>query len=109
MPSLYNQIEILYKVIGQLEPEPDTSHADHNSTLQNRTSKWFCSLCCLWFSIPLSFWLSSGQIGLTLYWQVLSRVTCLAEMFTHKQRPAETAVAAGKLAAEFCPLEGAAQ
>lgn len=27
---------------------------------------------CFWFSLPLSIWLGSRQIGLLLHWQVLS-------------------------------------
>jgi hypothetical protein len=34
----------------------------------------------------LSVWLSTGSIGLFLYWQVLSSVACLVEKLTIKRK-----------------------
>lgn len=32
----------------------------------------FFRSACFWFSLPLSIWLGSRQVGLLLHWQVLS-------------------------------------
>src|SRR5580658_5889564 len=95
MPSLAAQIETLYRVIGQL-PQRDSGNrrdpihsrqgacATHQvSSRQSGRSapaRWLCSFYCLWFSLPLSVWLSSGWFGLLLYWQVLSSVACLTDL-----------------------------
>jgi len=39
----------------------------------------------LWFSLPLSIWVSTGWIGLFLHWQVLPGVVGLLEKLTRKQ------------------------
>jgi hypothetical protein len=103
MPNLAAQIETLYRVIGQLPAQPD-SGASREPLLTNQgahsmrpvssphsgrsfPARWLCSFYCLWFSLPLSVWLSSGWFGLLLYWQALSGVACLveiAEKFTRK-------------------------
>jgi hypothetical protein len=45
-----------------------------------------CFFCLsLWFSLPLSIWLSSGWVGLLLNWQALSGAACLLEKITCKQ------------------------
>jgi hypothetical protein len=36
-------------------------------------------LICLWFSLPLSIWLSSGWFGLLVHWRAICGVSCLAE------------------------------
>ena len=36
-------------------------------------------LICLWFSLPLSIWLSSGWVGLFVQWRAICGVSCLAE------------------------------
>jgi hypothetical protein len=97
MPNLAAQIETLYRVIGQLPAQPDSgdprlprSEAHSFSSPHSGRSfpaRWLCSFYCLWFSLPLSVWLSSGWFGLLLYWQALSGVACLveiAEKFTRK-------------------------
>jgi hypothetical protein len=106
MPNLAAQIETLYRVIGQM-PTPSVSGRQRDpllpsppllasqgaypmhqvSSSQNGRSapaRWLCSFYCLWFSLPLSVWLSSGWFGLLLYWQALSSVACLVEKFTRK-------------------------
>jgi hypothetical protein len=91
MPDLSTQIGTLYRVIGvigdaqsagrgpQIQcPEPPLT----GGPLRFRRGaplRWICSFYCLWFSLPLSIWLSSGWIGLLLYWQVLSGAACLVE------------------------------
>jgi hypothetical protein len=94
MPNLAAQIETLYRVIGQLpgqsvsgDPRLPRSEAHSFSSPQSGRSipaRWLCSFYCLWFSLPLSVWLSSGWFGLLLYWQALSGVACLVEKFTRK-------------------------
>jgi len=34
----------------------------------------------LWFSLPLSIWLSTGWIGLIFYWQAIARRACQTEV-----------------------------
>src|SRR6266568_7342426 len=47
-----------------------------------------CFYCLsLWFSLPLSIWLSTGWIGLLLHWQALSGAACLLGRITNKQQP----------------------
>ncbi len=36
-------------------------------------------LICLWFSLPLSIWLSSGWVGLFVQWRAICGVSCLAK------------------------------
>jgi hypothetical protein len=114
MPDLSEQIGVLYKVIGQLEPESDAlggiprlAVSGHRLGCASRS--WIRTCYCLWFSTPLTAWLNGGQIGLFLYWHTLSIAAWLAEKLTPRQRTARTAVSTGKMTAEFCPLEGAAQ
>jgi hypothetical protein len=33
----------------------------------------------LWFSLPLSIWLSNGWIGLVFHWQAISKMACQME------------------------------
>ena len=101
MPDLSSQIGTLYRVIGQSNAASGSQHRRYSHTgaeagmaaldsalSRGGTGRWICSIYCLWFSLPLSIWLSSGWIGLLLYWQVLSGATCLLEKLTGKQRPA---------------------
>lgn len=109
MPSLYDQIGTLYQVIGQIEPASEARRADAHPSLGSIAARWLCAGYCLWFSVSLSTRLSKSRAGVALYWRCLSLTARLVEKFTCKQQPGAEAVAAGKLAAEFCPLEGAAQ
>jgi hypothetical protein len=34
----------------------------------------------LWFSLPLSIWLSTGWVGLIFHWQAIAKRTCQAEV-----------------------------
>ncbi|HMG87145.1 MAG TPA: hypothetical protein VK574_15535 [Terracidiphilus sp.] len=34
----------------------------------------------LWFSLPLSIWLSTGWVGLIFHWQAIARRACQAEV-----------------------------
>ena len=101
MPDLPSQIGILYRVIGQSEPAADSDLRSSRLRAPGRTSifnyrtlrpgprnnpgRWICTFYCLWFSLPLSIWLSSGWFGLLLYWQALAGATCLLEKLTGKQ------------------------
>jgi len=109
MPDLYRQIGTLYKVIGQLEPASGLSRATQRPAWWALPNRWISSLYCSWFSIPLSIWLSTGSVGLSLYWQTLSIAACLVEKLTPNQPPAVAQIADGKITAEYCPAEGAAR
>jgi hypothetical protein len=103
MPDLTFQIGTLYRVIGQSQSASDSCRQDGSflrtagnadladcaaqpRTWQNASARWICSFYCLWFSLPLSIWLSSGWFGLLLYWQALSGTARLLEMFTGRQK-----------------------
>jgi hypothetical protein len=98
MPDLSSQIETLYRVIGQSEPmlgAGDSQERSEASVPKSSTSRqtglwnrgrWICSFYCLWFSLPLSIWLSSGWIGLLLYWRALSSTACLLERLIGKPK-----------------------
>lgn len=86
MPDLSSQIGILYRVIGQSQPVFDCP-APRRVNLKARGG-WICSFYCLWFSLPLSIWLSGGSIGLFLYWQALAGAACLVEKFSGKPKMA---------------------
>lgn len=98
MANLSSQIETLYRVIGQSEPAPgrgdlrEQSDAivPRSSTLRQiglwNRGRWICSFYCLWFSLPLSIWLSSGWIGLFLYWRALSGTARLLERLIGKPK-----------------------
>jgi hypothetical protein len=91
--DLGTQIETLYRVIGQSQPVAGAgswrnAHLNKGAKQWFHSARWICMFYCLWFSLPLSIWLSSGWIGLLLYWQALSDAACLVEKFTGKQRPA---------------------
>ncbi|HEX4032274.1 MAG TPA: hypothetical protein VHX20_18055 [Terracidiphilus sp.] len=114
MPDLSQQIGVLYKVIGQLEPASDASGEIRRSAASGRASRpgsrlWIRACYCLWFSTPLTAWLIGGQLGLFLYWHTLSLTAWLAEKLTPRQPLNRAAVVAGKMAADFCPLEGVTQ
>lgn len=36
----------------------------------------------LWFSLPLSIWLSTGWVGLIFHWQAIARRACQTEVAT---------------------------
>jgi hypothetical protein len=99
MPDLASQIETLYRVIGQLPPQrhpggqpvplsPKPAATPHTgSSLQagrGASLRWICGFYCLWFSLPLSVWFSSGWIGLLFYWRALSGVARLLEKLNRK-------------------------
>ncbi|HUA93645.1 MAG TPA: hypothetical protein VL991_13825 [Terracidiphilus sp.] len=99
MPNLSTQIGTLYRVIGQCRPAPcvDGRHeaelllqagilATECAALQNKWRNVARRFYCLWFSLPLSIWLSSGSIGLLLYWQTLSGAACLVERLLGKPK-----------------------
>ena len=103
MPDLSFQIGTLYRVIGQSQSASDSCRQDGSflreaakadladsaaqpRTRQKTSAHWICSFYCLWFSLPLSIWLSSGWFGLLLYWQALSGTACLLEKFTRRQK-----------------------
>jgi hypothetical protein len=50
----------------------------------------------LWFSLPLSIWLSTGWVGLIFHWQAIARMACQTEgapsdmMSAGKQAPQMT-------------------
>ncbi len=108
MPSLSVQIGVLYKTIGQLEQGSGPRGTAPRPARLGASGRWLYSFYCLWFSLPLSIWLSTGSIGLLLYWQALSAAACLLEKFSLKQRPASALVAAGPTA-DYCPAQEAAQ
>jgi hypothetical protein len=101
MPDLSTQIGTLYRVIGQSGPASGSDRRyDSHFRVQDRATplvsgRWICSLYCLWFSLPLSIWLSSGWIGLLLYWQALSGAACLVERFRGKPKPVLAGVDSG--------------
>ncbi len=109
MPDLYHQIGTLYKVIGQIESASDPRSTILRPAWWALPSRWIGSLYCSWFSLPLSFWLSTGSVGQFLYWQTLSAVVCLVEKLTPDQRPAFIHIAGGKISAEVCPADVAAR
>lgn len=97
MPDLFTQIGTLYRVIGQCRPAPgmdDRRKADllvqaevlavDCAVLQNKWRNVARRFYCLWFSLPLSIWLSSGSIGILLYWQAMSGAACLVERLMGK-------------------------
>ncbi|HEY1768218.1 MAG TPA: hypothetical protein VGG26_11205 [Terracidiphilus sp.] len=86
MPDLSSQIGILYRVIGQSQPAYDCPAP--RRVCRKARGHWICSIYCLWFSLPLSIWLSGGSIGLFLYWQALAGAACLVEKFGGKPRMA---------------------
>jgi hypothetical protein len=103
MPDLATQIGTLYQVISQFRPasgssgrrpaQPDPQDevlrpacAIPQKTWRQIARHWICALYCLWFSLPLSIWLSSGWIGLLFYWQALSRAACLVEKLMGKPK-----------------------
>jgi hypothetical protein len=99
MPDLFTQIGTLYRVIGQCRQAPgaDDRQQTHLSAQAGVTTMGCAVLqstwrsvarrfYCFWFSLPLSIWLSSGSIGLLLYWQALSGAACLVEKLTGKPK-----------------------
>jgi len=109
MPDLYQQIGTLYKVIGQIESASDPRGTILRPAWWSLPSRWICSLYCSWFSLSLSGWLATGSVGQFLYWQALSLMAGLIEKLTPDQRPAFVLIAGGKITAEYCSAEGAAQ
>jgi len=104
MPDLSIQIGTLYRIIGEIDSganaaaRPDRSFSRQEAATFSVGStqplvqgfvkvRWICKFYSLWFSLPLSIWLSSGWIGLLLYWQVLSGVACLVEKLMRRSTP----------------------
>jgi hypothetical protein len=54
------------------------------ATFLGRLMDWSCCLS-LWFSLPLSIWLSTGWIGLFQHWQALPRAVGLLEKLTRRR------------------------
>jgi hypothetical protein len=111
MPDLQSQIGLLYRVISQTGPASDSGciRNSHLRELERRRmlgssfprrgalmnpGRWICTFYCLWFSLPLSIWLSSGWFGLLFYWQALSGAACLLGKLTGKQELALPAMEA---------------
>jgi hypothetical protein len=42
----------------------------------------------LWFSLPLSIWLTTGWVGLIFHWQAISKMACQMENVPHEAKPA---------------------
>jgi hypothetical protein len=108
MSDLSTQIETLYRVIGQIRPASDSlsrgEMQSEGSVLRqapqqgafrlhlgaarpagrNASVRWIFSFYCLWFSLPLSVWFSSGWIGLFFYWRALSVTARLVDWFSRK-------------------------
>jgi hypothetical protein len=111
MPDLKLQFDTLYKVVTQLD-SASASRAARSSrrpSPSSNTGSWISTCYCLWFSLPLSLWLATGQFGLVLYWQALSGVACLIEKFNRKPGLAPCAVEAAETTAACCVASGAAQ
>jgi hypothetical protein len=84
MSELSSQIETLYRVIGQIRPGSEETvasaprpPASQPPQARNRRAgaasiSPVFTFYCLWFSLPLSVWFSSGWIGLFFYWRTLS-------------------------------------
>lgn len=117
MPDLSSQIETLYRVICQSGPAssaglqrganfPSQDSALHSGRTP-QDSRWSvsCRFYCLWFSLPLSIWLTSGWIGLLFYWQVLSGAACLLERLSGKRKPALASVQSSDGDAICSPIE----
>lgn len=41
----------------------------------------------LWFSLPLSIWLTTGWIGLIFHWQAISKIACQVEDASREAKP----------------------
>jgi hypothetical protein len=41
----------------------------------------------LWFSLPLSIWLTTGWVGLIFHWQAISKMACQMEDVPHEAKP----------------------
>ena len=41
----------------------------------------------LWFSLPLSIWLTTGWIGLIFHWQAISKMACQVENASREAKP----------------------
>lgn len=100
-------IDTLYRVIAQL----DSASASRATQPAWRTipRRWISACYCFWFSLPLSFWLSSGQLGLALYWQALSSFACLVEKLAGKPRLVLHGIDAQETTAACCVAQGATQ
>jgi hypothetical protein len=112
MPDLKFQFDTLYKVITQLDPAsaPRASRpSGQPSQPYTGTGRWISTCYCLWFSLPLSLWLATGQPGLVLYWQALSGLACLVEKFKRNPHLAIGGVEAGETIAACCVAPGAAK
>ncbi len=108
MPELSAQIETLYRVIEQIRPESEPRprrlaqlqppalrqapqqgafhlHSGvHRLSRRAASVRWIFTFYCLWFSLPLSVWFSSGWIGLFFYWRTLSGAARLVDLFSRR-------------------------
>ncbi|MGC1423145.1 MAG: hypothetical protein WA354_05205 [Terracidiphilus sp.] len=41
----------------------------------------------LWFSLPLSIWLTTGWVGLIFHWQAISKMACQVEKMPADAKP----------------------
>ena len=75
-----------------------TSAEDASSGLFERLRLKLCStgaarmMVCftdfsLWFSLPLSIWLTTGWIGLIFHWQAISKMVCQVENASRERKP----------------------
>jgi hypothetical protein len=61
----------------RLVAETEPAHSERSASCSKpRPSMFACLMVCfsdfsLWFSLPLSVWLSSGWIGLIFHWQAI--------------------------------------
>lgn len=46
-----------------------------------------CSDLLLWFSLPLSIWISTGWVGLIFHWQAFSPRACPVEVVSGDRMP----------------------
>jgi hypothetical protein len=51
----------------------------------------------LWFSLPLSIWLTTGWVGLIFHWQAISKMACQMDDVTLKRNPAFARLSAVEL------------
>ena len=111
MPDLKFQFDTLYKVITQLDSASGSrvEQPSRRPSPWSETGRWISTCYCLWFSLPLSIWLTTGQFGLVLYWQALSVLACLVEKFNRKPGLALCGIEAGETTAACCVAPGAAK
>ena len=111
MPDLTSQLDTLYKVVSQLDSASASriARSSRRPSPWSETGRWISTCYCLWFSLPLSLWLATGQLGLVLYWQALSGAACLMEKFTRKSDLMFKEIESEETNAACCVAPGAAQ